>query len=138
MRFTVSGFLRFPVGGARDDIVPVFAGARAGVTYDAGMHRVQLLLPLYDNDGQTFPADLFAEVRRELTERFGGLTAYTRAPATGLWKDGEERTVRDDVIVYEVMTPHLDRAWWGEYRERVRVRFRQDALVVRAHAVELL
>jgi hypothetical protein len=41
----------------------------------ARMYLVQILLPVYDNDGRPFPASSYADVRRELTERFGGLTA---------------------------------------------------------------
>jgi hypothetical protein len=47
------------------------------------MHLVQILLPLNDNDGRALAKDLFETVARELTERFGGVTAYTRAPADG-------------------------------------------------------
>ena len=50
------------------------------------MHLVQLLLPLYDNEGRGFGETPFAAVREELTRRFGGVTAYMRSPATGLWK----------------------------------------------------
>ncbi|WP_027483348.1 hypothetical protein [Deinococcus pimensis] len=101
-------------------------------------HLVQLLLPLYDREGRAFPGERYAEVAGELTGRFGGLTAYSRAPATGLWKPDEGRTVRDDVVVFEVMTDELDRAWWADYRETLRRRFAQDELVVRAHEVERL
>ncbi|GBF03978.1 hypothetical protein DAERI_010150 [Deinococcus aerius] len=101
------------------------------------MHLVQLLLPLYDNTGQPFEQARYAPIRRTLTERFGGLTAYVRAPAAGLWKDGDQ-TVRDDVVVYEVMVEELDRAWWAAYRETLRREFRQEALVIRVQPVELL
>ena len=40
------------------------------------MHLIQLFLPLYDNDGQAFAKPLFDTVRGELTERFGGVTAF--------------------------------------------------------------
>lgn len=106
------------------------------------MQLVQLLLPLYDNGGKPFPKRLFAEVRSELVERFGGLTAYSRAPAAGLWKRGSgakgARTVRDDLVVFEVMTSRLDAKWWREYCSRLETLFRQDRLVVRAHTVRLL
>src|SRR5438132_768830 len=49
-------------------------------------YLVQLILPVYDNDGAPIGRALFAQVRRELTERFGGVTAYTRAPAEGMWE----------------------------------------------------
>jgi hypothetical protein len=50
------------------------------------MHLVQILLPLFDNDGVSLPRQLFARVRDELTEKFGGLTAFTRSPAEGVWR----------------------------------------------------
>lgn len=102
------------------------------------MQLVQLLLPLYAPDGARQPRDLFDAVRAELVERFGGLTAYSRAPATGLWKEGDAAVARDDIVVYEVMVDGLDRAWWAGYRAELERRFRQDELVVRAQAVERL
>ena len=102
------------------------------------MHLVQILLPVYDNDGRPFPASSYADVRRELTERFGGLTAYSRAPAEGLWQDEAGPPTRDDIVVYEVMTEQLDRAWWASFRGRLAQRFAQDELLVRAHVIERL
>jgi hypothetical protein len=102
------------------------------------MHLVQLLLPLYDNASAQFPKALYQLVRTELMERFGGLTAYVQAPVSGLWQDGENSVVRDDLIIYEVMTDDLDAAWWSRYRATLEQRFRQDQLVIRAHPVRLL
>lgn len=51
------------------------------------MHLVQILLPLFDNEGDALPAEHFDTVSRDLTERFGGVTAYTRSPDEGRWKD---------------------------------------------------
>jgi hypothetical protein len=72
---------------------------------------VQLLLPLYDNEGREFSRAQLEQVARELTERFGGLTAYTRAPAEGRWREGGAETARDEIIIYEVMTHPLDAGW---------------------------
>jgi hypothetical protein len=102
------------------------------------MFLVQLLLPLYANDGERLPQALFGAVREELVERFGGLTAYARAPAKGLWKDGGDEVTHDDIVVYEVMADDLDRPWWAHYRAELGQRFRQDEVLVRAHAVERL
>src|SRR4051812_50206132 len=96
------------------------------------IHLVQLLLPLYDNDGRAFPAAHYAAVRTTLTDRFNGLTAYTRAPAQGLWSESDGPPKRDDIVVYEVMTDTLDRAWWGEVRRSLERRFAQEELVIRA------
>jgi hypothetical protein len=102
------------------------------------MTLVQLLLPLYDAHGAHFPVAAYDEVARELTERFGGLTAYARAPAEGLWKEEPGKTRRDDIAVYEVMVESLDAAWWKAYRERLEKRFAQDELVVRALEIRRL
>lgn len=102
------------------------------------MHLVQLLLPLYDPAGARFPHAQYEAVRAELTKRFGGVTAYLRAPAEGLWQEPDGGVERDDVVIHEVMVDELDRGWWAAYRERLRVSFAQEALVVRASSIELL
>lgn len=102
------------------------------------MHLVQLLLPLYRNDGTRQPRALFAGVRDELVEQFGGLTAYSRAPAEGLWNEEGEAVARDEIVVYEVMVDLLDREWWAEYRQALAARFGQEDLVVRAQPLERL
>ena len=102
------------------------------------MHLVQLLLPLKDQDGKPFPRSQYRKIREVLTERFGGLTAYARAPAEGLWEEASGRKQRDDIVVYEVMTEELDRQWWKEYRQELEQRFRQRELVVRAHEISRL
>jgi hypothetical protein len=101
------------------------------------MQLVQILLPLYDNAGHLFGEELFGKVRRELTERFGGLTAFTSAPAQGLWQD-EGETKHDEIVVFEVMVEDLDAAWWRDYRKTLEREFRQDTIVIRANAVTIL
>jgi hypothetical protein len=102
------------------------------------MHLVQLLLPLCDPAGEAFPAEAFAQVAAELTERHGGVTAYTRSPAEGRWSEPAAGEVRDDVVVFEVMVERLDRESWAAYRRELEGRFAQEELVVRAWAIERL
>ncbi len=102
------------------------------------MFLVQILLPLYDNEGQPFTQDEFLKVRDSLSERFGGITTYMRSPARGLWKETRETTVHDDIVIYEIMTAELDRGWWRNYRQQLAEDFRQDILIVRVSEVELL
>jgi hypothetical protein len=101
------------------------------------MQLIQLLLPVYDNAGAALPKELYDAVRQEMVDRFGGLTAYTRAPAKGLWREGADLD-RDDIVVYEVMAPELDRAWWSRYRATLEQRFAQDELMIRALAADRL
>ena len=102
------------------------------------MYLVQLLLPARSNQGREHPRTLYDRLAGQLTERFGGVTAYTRAPATGLWERDTGERVRDQVVVYEVMVEEVDRAWWANLRARLEADFAQEELVVRAQEMERL
>lgn len=93
---------------------------------------IEILLPLRDNDGQPFARAEFDSVRQELAERFGGVTAFMRSPAVGVWKDDDGVPHHDEIVVFEVMAETVDQVWWRSYRMRLEERFRQDEIVVRA------
>ncbi|HYO99282.1 MAG TPA: hypothetical protein VER76_03625 [Pyrinomonadaceae bacterium] len=101
------------------------------------MYLIQILLPLYDNDGETFAQTAYDRVRDELIKKFGGITAFRSSPAEGIWKEGGEVS-RDAIIVFEVMTEELERAWWRNYRAELESRFRQEKLIARATLIEQL
>jgi hypothetical protein len=96
------------------------------------MHLVQLLLPAGREPRR------YDKVMRELTERFGGVTTYSRAPALGLWKDTAHSTEADDIVVFEVMVEELDPTWWAGYRRSLEEVFEQRELVVRAQEMRRL
>ena len=104
----------------------VEAGAGVSDAATGGQYLVQLFLPLNDNTGAAFPRALFDDVRRELTDAFGGATAFLRAPAVGAWEDDDGDVQRDEVVLLEVMADTLDRAWWARYRRDLERRFQQD------------
>ena len=68
----------------------------------------------------------------------GGVTAFLRAPADGLWRDDEGALEPDEVVILEVMCEELDRPWWASYRERLARELEQKELVVRAIPIETL
>jgi hypothetical protein len=72
-----------------------------------------------------------------LADRFGGLTAFTRAPAEGVWVEGA-KAKHDEMIIVEVMTDTLDRPFWQSYRAELQARFRQELIVIRAQQIEQL
>lgn len=101
------------------------------------MHLVQILLPVRDNEGEPYEKSLFDEVRSDLAAHFGGVTAFSRAPASGLWEtDG--KMVRDDVVIFEVMVDRLEREFWRLYRMELQSTFRQETIAVRAQRIDLL
>jgi hypothetical protein len=99
---------------------------------------IEILLPLRDNAGRPQPDSAFAELSGLLTQRFGGLTAFTRSPAEGQWLDGEKAIARDDIVVFEVMADYVDRTWWSALRKRLEERFQQETIVIRASTIETL
>lgn len=102
------------------------------------MHLVQLFLPLTGPRGQAVSYGFFAQVTAELTERFGGLTAYTRSPASGLWSPDDRSAPRqDDLVVFEVVVDSLDRTWWRQYVEQIEVSLAQQKLHVRCWPIDL-
>jgi hypothetical protein len=102
------------------------------------MFLVEFLLPVIDNHGARIPKEEFGRVRRELTERFGGVTAFMRSPAMGLWEDEKGVVRQDELVAFEVMAAELDREWWHDYREQLGRRFRQQEIMMRAIAIERL
>lgn len=91
---------------------------------------IEMFLPLQDNAGQVQPSALFEAVVKTLTEKFGGVTAYARAPAEGHWKEGE-RTVTDNIAVFEIMVEEVDRGWWRRYKKELERLFKQDTILIR-------
>lgn len=102
------------------------------------MHLIQILLPLRDAKGRGFPEKLFDDVAHEMTERFGGVTAFTRMPAEGRWKPGADAAHEEDIIVIEVMVEDIDPTWWRSYRRGLEKTFKQKKIIVRAQPIALL
>jgi hypothetical protein len=101
------------------------------------MQLIEIFLPLSNNRGIRFGSQHYADVRDTLTNEFGGLTAFSRAPADGSEKtSGHERN--DELIVFEVMVEELDRCWWSDYRRALEVKFEQDRILIRATHVAVL
>ena len=102
------------------------------------MFLTQILLPLYDNDGYDISKEKFSLVRKQLIDRFGGLTTYTQMPANGFWQEDGEHTVRDHLIVYEIMSEDSDMNWWKQYRITLEKSFSQESIIIRQHKIDLL
>ena len=101
------------------------------------MHLIQILLPLRDNGGQPFAQAQFEHVAEALSKKFGGVTAYNRAPAEGRW-ESSGATQHDEMLVVEVMFEVLDKPWWSKFRSELEKSFRQDQIIVRAQAIQML
>lgn len=98
------------------------------------MYLVEILLPLV---APAKPARDLEALKQQLTEKFGGITAFVRSPGEGVWVD-QGKTERDNVIVLEVMTDDLERDWWRSLRRSLERGLGQKEIVIRAHVIEKL
>ncbi|MER8446534.1 hypothetical protein NKH52_25420 [Mesorhizobium sp. M1066] len=94
------------------------------------MHLVQILLPRSDNAGEPFAKEDFERLKQELADTFEGVTAYLRAPAEGVWRQGKESDM-DEIVIFEVMTAEVDLPDWRRRRAELERRFRQDEIIIR-------
>lgn len=102
------------------------------------MFVVELFLPLQTSDGEPVPATTFDRIKSELTDRFGGVTAFLRSPADGAWKPSKGSVVHDQVAIFEVMVNDVDTAWWHDYRRSLEVELQQERILARLYQVTVL
>ena len=95
------------------------------------MYLIEILLPLYDNQGRRLPNQLFDDTSRSLAKSHGGVTAYTLSPAVGLSKSRGSQLKKDEIVVYEVVTPELKPKLWKNRRKKWEMEFRQDSILIR-------
>lgn len=99
------------------------------------MYLIQFLLPLHDNQKEKFPEESFTRIRTQLTDKFGGVTAFLRSPAIGLWREDSQEVGQDDVVMFEVVTSELDKQWWAKYQKQLQDTFRQEEVLIWATEV---
>ncbi|MBZ9998200.1 hypothetical protein LB569_30800 [Mesorhizobium sp. BH1-1-4] len=91
-----------------------------------------------DNLGNPFPREVYKHLQEQLTEKFGGVTAYTRSPASGTWNDEAGATRHDEVVLFEIMAETLDAAFWQTLKGKLADQFEQDDVIVRATEITCL
>lgn len=106
-------------------------------------YLIQILLPMADNAGRPFPKGTLEQIKAGLTDRFGGVTAHSRAPAEGVWAsphaDGQHAGKHvDDIVIVEVMAPELDETWWRAFRRNLETLLGQEEIVIRAQNITRL
>src|SRR5687768_2545028 len=95
------------------------------------MELFQVVLPLFDNAGTKLERALFTQTVAELTDRFGGATAFTRNPAEGFWEKPGGDVTHDEVIIVEVLVKDRQDEWWADYKRTLEARFKQETILIR-------
>jgi inorganic pyrophosphatase len=91
-------------------------------------YRVELMLPAEASNGKPFPPAYFSQLKTQLTEKFGGLTCYTRSPL-GYWKD-KGKIINQALVVYEILTRELDQSYWQKLKEKLEKKFHQQEILI--------
>jgi hypothetical protein len=100
-------------------------------------HLVQILLPTRTGNREPVAQARFEELLQELTNRFGGVTSFARAPGQGLWESGGD-VERDNIAVIEAMTAEIDPPFWQAFRRKLERELAQQEIVIRAQQVNRL
>ncbi len=94
-------------------------------------HLVQILLPLLTGKGKDLEQDLFEDLLKELTDRFGGATSFKQSPGQGHWDSGKQ-IEKDCVALIEVVTDELDEDYFRKLKTRLAKELSQDEIMIRA------
>jgi hypothetical protein len=99
--------------------------------------RVEILLPLFDNDGNIIDKSKLFETRRELVAEFKGCT-FLGAPTQGMWIDNEERKYFDTNCGLYVEAPNREESidFFRVYKETLKQRFNQLEVLITYYPVE--
>ncbi len=100
------------------------------------MNLVEIFIPQYYPNGRKIESNRLKNLQQELAERFGGVTAFVRSSASGLWEDEDGHVKQDEIAVFEVMAAELDRDWWKSFRQKLEAEFDQDEILIRATQTE--
>ena len=103
------------------------------------MHIVNIYLPQVNNAGLAFNEDIYLSIRKELIQKFGGLTQYDQVPAIGYWKENADKPISKDLMIhYEVICSTLTKKYWEEFRQRLEKIFQQTQILIVAHPIVAL
>ena len=100
------------------------------------MTLVEIFIPRNFSIGQRVEIDRLKVLQQELARKFGGVTAFIRSSASGLWTNEHGHVEQDDIAVFEVMVSELDHDWWKSFRQKLEVEFDQDEILIRGTQIE--
>lgn len=102
------------------------------------LRRFEVLLPRRFNDQQPVPDELVADTLLDLERQFGAVSSETQI-IRGLWQQ-EGQSYRDELVrvFVDVADTSENRAFFEEFKERLKARFRQLDIWVTTYLVEVI
>jgi hypothetical protein len=104
----------------------------------SGLRRYEILLPLRFNDGQTVPDALISDTLIELESRFGAVSWETQV-IRGRWRH-EGEVYSDDLmrVILDVEDLVEHREFFRDFKERLKIRFRQVEIYMTTHLIDVI
>ena len=100
--------------------------------------RYEILLPIKYNDGAPIEADRFFETQEELIATFGALTTSPEL-LRGVWLQEGQRFEDEHLrLVVDVETTPETRGWFREFKETLKLRFRQFDIWIVSYDIEVV
>jgi hypothetical protein len=102
------------------------------------LRRYEILVPLLYNDGRPIPENLLAKTFAELREKFGAASWETQT-VQGQW-EREGVIFRDNLTRFFVDVADLPehRAFFKQYKERLKDRFDQLDVWITSHTLDVI
>src|ERR1017187_10111328 len=102
------------------------------------LRRYEILVPLLFNDGSSVPESLLAETFCELRQKFGAASWETQT-VQGAW-ESEGALYRDNLTCFFVDVPDLPehRAFFKEFKQALKQRFKQVDVWISSHPVDVI
>src|SRR5438105_2597446 len=104
----------------------------------SSLRRFEILLPLRFNDGSPVPDELVGQTILELRQQFHAISSESQV-IRGYWQQqGEE--FRDELIrlFVDVADTEENHAFFVDYKEQLKARFRQLDIWMTTHAVDVI
>lgn len=95
-----------------------------------------IYLPLRSNEGMPFPEESFEIVKKDLLEKFGGLSII--GPVEGHWRNFDGNDVKDHCMIYRVIADANHDVKFQNIRTKLESMFDQDMILVVGKLCDLL
>jgi inorganic pyrophosphatase len=99
---------------------------------------IQLFLPTIAKNGKPFPRSYYDTVREQLTDKFNGVSMYFNSKVSGVWKDEDAKLVKDELMVFEVMSDAITLDFWKSYQRSLQKQFKQESILIRCMDMNLI
>lgn len=103
------------------------------------MKVYDIYLPLCYNDGKEIEPSKFDQTRKELIDRFSGLSILPGQGATieGWWKF-RENIFRDEIRIFRVFTGMENDDFWKMYKTALKDRFQQEEIFILSYDASII